>query len=430
MSTPERDFSFQEAAFFFFFFGLGEFPERHVFARVSRIDQIGAGPLARSVIEFDTVTADAGDQAADWIKSAAPEHDADFGLLRLTTTPSKFAKFANDIVDVQPGFWFHLELNPDQSAEGMRAWFAGSTPLGFTAFSKGRVVKGERLVSSIDPAPRPASLGAASVPALALPSAIAAVCRIPQRLSRLSAQDVLTRVPQADKVLVHDVGQGSFTTLLREGQPCLHFDVGAPTAFNAKGARSVPFTVDLDARVPIVLSHWDWDHFHAAFQFQSLRRCRWIVPDQILGPGAARLARGLADARRLYVWSGGSSSYNVGDLGECTGLGRNGTGLAMRASLLDGRSILLAGDADYNSLPFGTLQFDGLVATHHGGRAHSAFSMPPTPIGRSSYVISYGASNVYRHPHDEALTLHSNVGWADPVRTASFDGIARGDRVL
>lgn len=209
---------------------------------------------ARSVIEFDTVSAEAGDRAADWIKTDADERDT-FGLLRLTTTPGRFSEFAQDIVDVQPGFWLYLMLSPKVLSNGVRAWFAGHTALGLTEISRGNVVEAECLISTIDPVPRPSSLGAATLPAKSLPSAIAAVCRIPQRSSRLVATDILTRVPQADEVLIHDVGQGSFSTLLRDGRPCLHFDVGAPTAFNARGARTKPFSVDLDTRVPIVLSH-------------------------------------------------------------------------------------------------------------------------------------------------------------------------------
>jgi hypothetical protein len=418
------------ADFFFFFFSLGEFPKRTVFARLSRIEQIGAGPRARSVFEFDTVSAEQGERASDWIKAAHSAHNQHFGLLRLTTTLRVFSEFANDLVEAQPGFWYYLKLDPNRSSNGLRAWFAGLTANGFTEQSRGRVASATRLISSIDPAPRPSSLGAAAVPAPTLPQAIALLCRMPQRRSRVGVQEILSRVIPADEVLVHDVGQGSFVTLLRQGRPCLHFDVGGPTAFNSTGARRAPFSVDLSPRIPIVLSHWHWDHFHAALQIESLRRCRWIVPDQVVGPGAARLAIGLANARRLHVWTGGTASFRVGDIGQCAAVGRNGTGLAMRAHLVDGRNILLAGDADYDSLPFGIAKIDGLIATHHGGRQHSPLATPPAPNSSSSYVISYGASNIYGHPHDEALLLHRRNGWLDPVRTAYFDGARRGDRRL
>lgn len=214
--------SFREADFFFLFFKPGEFPERYVFARISRIDQIGSGSLSRSVIEFDTVSASGGKVVAGWIRNGTAESFDEFGLLRVTTTPNKFAELALDITDPQPGFWYLLKLDPKHSGDGMRAWFAGPTEFGFSAISKGRIVEARRFVSSIDPAPRPASLGASQVPARTLPAAIAAACRVPSRISRISAQDVLARVPQCDKVLVHDVGQASFTTLLKDEQPCLH----------------------------------------------------------------------------------------------------------------------------------------------------------------------------------------------------------------
>ncbi len=312
----------------------------------------------------------------------------------------------------------------------MRAWFASFTEHGATDRTEGRIVAARRLFSSIDPAPRLSSLG--STPALEpmLPLAIASLCRLPQRNSPVTANDVLARVQPADTVLVHDVGQGSFNTLLRNGKPCLHFDVGSPTVFNWKGERRAPFSLDLKERVPVVLSHWDWDHFHAAIKIESLRRCRWVVPDQVVGPSAARLAIGLAKARRLYVWAGGMASFAVGDVGECAGVRRNGTGLALRAHLTNGRTVLLAGDADYDGIPFGSSAVDGLVATHHGGRPRNRLAVPPAPRSRASYVISYGYANVYNHPHNESLTLHSGSGWLDPVRTAKFGATKRGDRYL
>jgi competence protein ComEC len=351
-------------------------------------------------------------------------------LLKLTTTLRRFSQFANDIQEVRTGFWYYMELEPGAPPIGMRAWFASLTARGATDRSIGRLVKATRLFSSIDPVPRLSSLGAATAPAQMLPQGIASLCRLSKRSSRISAIDVLARVQPADNVLIHDVGQGSFVTLLRGGEPCLHFDAGSPTVFNWKGARKEPFSLDFSERVPIVLSHWDWDHFHAAMLIPSLRRCRWVVPDQIVGPGAARLAIGLARTRRLYVWDGGVASFPIGDVGECIGVDKNGSGLALHARLTDGRVVLLAGDADYHTIPFGSNSVDALVATHHGGRPGSPLSLPPQPRSRAPYIISYGYSNTYGHPHEEALSLHEHSGWGEPLRTARFGSAARGDRYL
>ena len=101
---------------------------------------------------------------------------------------------------------------------------------------------------------------------------------------------LLRKLPTPASVLVRDVGQASFVTLVdNQGREFVHFDVGAPTSFN-KHTFPKPFAHTICADAIVILSHWDWDHLHGAHLWPDLLKCNWIVPNQIVGPGAARLA--------------------------------------------------------------------------------------------------------------------------------------------
>jgi beta-lactamase superfamily II metal-dependent hydrolase len=102
---------------------------------------------------------------------------------------------------------------------------------------------------------------------------------------------------------------------------------------------------------------------------------------------------------------------------------------------MSGKSALLMGDGDYQFLPpvctsQGPLNY--LIATHHGARFKSPVSAIPKPLGAGcTLVVSYGTGNVYRHPHSDALNLHSTAGWTNWISTAGRHGaVSRGDRDL
>lgn len=408
-----------------------DFPRRRVFARLTRVEQIGDSGLARLSLEFDTVNSERGDAAAKWIQSASSAEDENFGLLRVVTTARRF----EDLVNAPPQLWhwYELELTPDHRDGGLLSWFAQLTPSGYTARSRGRTRLGRRLVAPDEASPLGAfPLGAAVTPQPTLPAALASTCAPANGAHPLAAYDVLSLVPQASAVIVHDVGQASFCTLTNEaGEALLHFDVGAPTAFNRHTAPPGPIRFQVGTPPPVVLSHWDWDHLGAVFLIDHLNSAPWIVPDQGLGPGAARLAARLARQGCLHLWPGGVTRFSFGQIGECLGTGRNDSGLAALVELSKGRNVLLTGDAGYDSIP-GKLTgsgVDALVATHHGARPRSIADHPPVPRAPDpAYVISYGRRNVYRHPHRAALRSHRS--WGAAIVTAGRRGAPRGDRRL
>ncbi|WP_162129466.1 metallo-hydrolase/oxidoreductase [Methylorubrum extorquens] len=294
-------------------------------------------------------------------------------------------------------------------------------------------------MSEDDEPRRPRSLGAAVAPRSMLPQHVAQISQLPAVAASGAAIQAalgkLAALPAA--VVVRDVGQASFTSLVdHQGKALLHFDVGFPISFN-KHTFPKAFKSDPAERPVVILSHWDWDHLHAAFALRHLHECRWIAPSQRIGPGAARLALILAAKGNLLVWQPGPGlSFTGGTLMACTGsTNPNDTGLALHVNLASGRTALLIGDADYQCLPailtaLGPVSH--LIATHHGARFHSAAAQIPAPAGPSTtMVISYGTGNVYRHPHPEALQAHAAAGWHQWIATAGQKGgPTRGDRRL
>jgi competence protein ComEC len=229
-------------------------------------------------------------------------------------------------------------------------------------------------------------------------------------------------------VQVRDVGQASFATLLAaDGSELAHYDAGWPISYNRHTAPSIP---PVATKVPVILSHWDWDHLHAWHSVEELRSSCWIVPRQEVGPGAAKLAKALHAKKQLKVCGGKSVVVGASTLIRCSGgSGLNDTGLALGLALANGRRVLLIGDADYSfcALPAGWKGCDALIATHHGAMFHGAV---PGPTNQNDLcVISVGYGNIYHHPFQAAVSLHKAVGWR-VSRTSMHGKTARGDRML
>ena len=108
----------------------------------------------------------------------------------------------------------------------------------------------------------------------------------------------------ATNALVHDVGQASCVTVLDQYfDPVCNFDFGWPISFNRKTAPAVKPPC-FQSRVPVVLSHWDMDHWGLAirsfptravgrsigvtFHASALGR-EWIVPGFGAAWGGVRL---------------------------------------------------------------------------------------------------------------------------------------------
>jgi competence protein ComEC len=410
-----------------------DFPSRELIARVTRVDELSKKPHRRISVEFDAIDNEcisAGSaQLAQAFKGADFHH---FGLLRIVTTEGRFRELY--VEPPVPGRWYRLAISSIISS-GLPTWFSPLSEQGYVAHARGYTSDIENLEGPDDEPSPSRSVGAAAVLRSKVPKKLTRFCAIPAHAFRswLDVNNLLEKVPKAETLLVRDVGQGSFATLMGANDlPLVHFDVGAPTSFNARTFPRRMSVVRASQSALVLLSHWDWDHLHAAYLYPTLLDCKWIVPEQMLGPGAGRLATELAARGNLYVWPQGKNhQYRFGEVGGSLGPvggAANDTGLSLRATLMSGSTVLLTGDAEYNLLPSNfTKPVTHLVGTHHGAKFR--LGQEPRPLGGvGCLVLSYGRRNVYRHPNQDALNAYLGIGWPPHLSTAARPKVARGDK--
>lgn len=233
--------------------------------------------------------------------------------------------------------------------------------------------------------------------------------------------------PTLTAVRVFDVGQGNCNALLGDdGSVALYYDFGRGIWPN-NATYPIQMTHACTANTPpVVLSHWDWDHWAMVQHFHELLDSKWVVPNQKLGLMHAALAAALAERGNLLVWPnqpllkfGGLTVFKC-DGGARVKDERNETGLAM--SIADpggsGRLVVLPGDARLDLFTHGTsTDVAAFVAPHHG--AH----MPPNPCPPAAHAayhrvaISCATTKRPNHPRQVALDAFVAQGWIQQRRT-------------
>lgn len=224
-----------------------------------------------------------------------------------------------------------------------------------------------------------------------------------------------------------DVGQGSANGFAGVGPVTLFHDLGCGAYANATTAPANAVVChSFDA--PIVLSHWDTDHWAGARRFaptsdpQAFLRRVWIAPfDPTIGGKHATFACSILAAggalKILPPVPGTSQWVNILNgrqlrLIKGNGTSRNGSGVAME--LMDsGRRWLLTGDTDYRYLdPHLADEYVAMSVPHHGAGARRK-SLPPRPVsGYARLVYSFGHDNTYGHPRQKCINDHVNRGWS------------------
>lgn len=258
-------------------------------------------------------------------------------------------------------------------------------------------------------------------------------------------------------VVVYDVGQANWNAVVEVGNcrvrppmPVLFFDCGMPLGLNYFTLPSPiidPFA-NASPKAPVILSHWDIDHWSGAASGQPLYGTRgiminwsptalnrmWIVPNQgrnatgqKIGPTAWRLALALHRRRKLVIWPTLLKRVNLpkGDsIIKCEPAQNvrgknNNSGLAMIVKTASKRRpdalTILPSDADYASLAINypelydrDMCFTGLVASHHG--ADLVGSPPAALADWSKLAVSHGSR--YGHPTSASLAAHLTAGWS------------------
>jgi hypothetical protein len=241
-----------------------------------------------------------------------------------------------------------------------------------------------------------------------------------------------------DEIAIYDVGQGAANGLISGHEVQCYFDFGGGVAGNRK---TFPTALKFFCRCvapPIILSHWDHDHWSAQGRRRQFRTHTWIVPRQHSAgskraPHHSSLIAAILKVGRIVVFPS-KSSVTVGQLiiSECTGSTKNTSGLALVAhppSTSSGElPVLMTADAGYGDL-FNSVSsnpdFDAIVCPHHGGRSNSPTIPAPPSWTYQRLIYSYGPGNTYKHPLPATYNSHDYEKWYDARVPSSATPIVR-----
>lgn len=265
--------------------------------------------------------------------------------------------------------------------------------------------------------------------------------------------DVALRRSGTFAIATYDVGQGNCNAIVDKYEhPRVFFDLGWAPNFHAHTRppfQPAFFSCDHHTVAPVVLSHWDMDHWSYAiarskydpanlttkheWNEEALKRF-WIarapeIEQHQIGPLARSFYNALANEYLLpgisamLLWPDNCERIRFSDgwLEACepaTHLtrDRNNTGIAMFVRPKGkGPAILMTGDADFPSIPSlvtnQRLKLAGMVAPHHGSRITSAAVPKPMPGSPKKLVLSVGKGNSYGHPKQDSIDAYEAAGW-------------------
>lgn len=254
-----------------------------------------------------------------------------------------------------------------------------------------------------------------------------------RKLNRVVSLDAFQDTPEAkikqlldnphagtgDYFAVFNVGQGSCSAILSNQLPILYFDFGGGCNSNAATYPNsfIPCTTNSP---PVVLSHWDMDHWISGHKHRNALSLDWITPRQAIGPTHLAFAQKLSSSNKLHIWPQNLPilTTSLGTFYKLPkGTGRNHTGIVFVAEVFQNnrKYILCPGDACYSRIN-ASLFIDVLVATHHGGYMRG--NTPPHPnLTPGTIIYSYGQNNSYGHPHHQTMTDCRTAGWSQEIHT-------------
>lgn len=221
---------------------------------------------------------------------------------------------------------------------------------------------------------------------------------------------------QIDWIGIYDVGQGNANGLCdRQAMPLAYFDLGGGVLQNSHSFSNQFVSICTTVQPPVILSHWDWDHWSSGTRFPNALALTWIVPNQLLGAVHATFAAAILNGGgKILVWPNTLHHLQKGQchIHKCTGQGRNHSGLALEIDGPRGEEpILLTGDARYNVIPTRGQIFTSVVVPHHGAdmRNRSVPACPRFAASRAAY--SAGNPNSFLHPRAITQQDHHGQHW-------------------
>ena len=387
-------------------------PPRPVYARIDQFEPVDDPEFGPFMVLLDCVEAAWLDEISESAGHLSDkELDEADNKISIIAIPSKHLKdFKGDDDDYLSGKWYYLELgNPDGHGPPVVDQFHNL----FQGPTERRLINAKQVTTE----------QAAILKRLAGWNGI-------KESPPSDLEEALTINHPIDAVAIYDVGQGAATALLSDEIPVLYFDVGGSAIGNWRSFPEPLKRFCTTHEPPIVLSHWDWDHWSSARRDDQLLDCQWILPiqDQAgdLGAVHARfLAMLKARSRGIYWWG-----YETPPIKDKNGVhifrargtvkNRNESGLVVLIHR-NGDWVLLPADASLESLcrPLVTFPFpiDYLMVPHHGGSTALNGIPRPTNKSTSHLVYSYGVANMYQHPLPK--TVHAfRRSWKQNAHTA------------
>jgi hypothetical protein len=355
-------------------------------------------------------------------------HIADFHLLALRVPFASIAQFFPNIAEMQ-GHWVNIEVAAQATANSCSAEVV---MFGTNA---------RRLLHIISAAPTTLNKHENSIFML----------ENEPRSAEEFIEHVLDsslRHSQSLAVAAYDVGQGNCNAIVDQHEhPRVFFDLGWAPNFHARTRpprQPAFFSCDDHVFAPVVLSHWDMDHWCYAiartrfnpanlttrhtWNQEALNRF-WIARAPLpgtkpLGPLAQSFYSALASTPAMLLWPDDCDRipFSDGWLEACVPASpdthdRNNTGIAMFVQPGgEGPAILLTGDADFPSISSlsssNCPELAGMVAPHHGSYITTTAVPKPMAGSPATLALSVGQNNHYGHPKLDALNAYKLAGWA------------------
>jgi hypothetical protein len=226
---------------------------------------------------------------------------------------------------------------------------------------------------------------------------------------------------QIDWAVVYDVGQGNAIGFCQsDGFVRAYSDLGGGVNRNLGTYPSALRNFCFTQSPPIILSHWDFDHWASASRAPASLSMTWIAPRQSVGPTHVALMTTIMSSGTLLLLPQAVQATWRGQLylELCNGRGRNHSGIALTLSEKadgDGNLILFPGDARYGCVPSFAFNHNYLsvVAPHHGGDMRNRAAPTYSHQHGSRLVYSCGPGNTYGHPALVTRQHHDRGGGMD-----------------
>jgi hypothetical protein len=170
-------------------------------------------------------------------------------------------------------------------------------------------------------------------------------------------KDIFNNLMSPELIAVYNVGQGNCCALCNNrGVPLTYFDFGGGMGQHARTyPRSLTFCFTMNP--PIILSHWDKDHWVSAEYNSESLNSKWIVPRQKLGVSHLKHAKNLFARNNLYIYpkTVPNIQLTIGMLIKDIGKSINDSGITLaneiNVSYNNKFLTLFPGDCQYRFIP-------------------------------------------------------------------------------